>query len=139
MHINVLDFSTPPGITKHRTGLTASQIRDAIDGCDISVLPGEYAELLTKFIPSNEEVREEVCNKFIPSSEEVCNKFIPSNDEVRNKFIPSNDEVLCTCVFRKMKVLYMITLPLFIFLHLNFLSCVLLTACGTMLNIRKTV
>ena len=43
-------------ITKRRVGLAARDIKDAIDRCDVSKLPGELAELLLKFLPTKDEV-----------------------------------------------------------------------------------
>ena len=37
-------------------GLAARDIKDAIDRCDVSKLPGELAELLLKFLPTKDEV-----------------------------------------------------------------------------------
>ena len=44
-------------ITKRRIGLTSREIKEAIDGCDVSKLAGEFAELLLKFAPTQEEAR----------------------------------------------------------------------------------
>ena len=43
-------------ITKRSTGLSADQIRAAIDACEPGVLPAQSAELLLKYIPTKEEV-----------------------------------------------------------------------------------
>jgi len=43
-------------IAKRRIGHNAFEIRDYIMETDLDGLPGEYCELLLKFIPSEEEV-----------------------------------------------------------------------------------
>ena len=43
-------------ITRRRINRTMREIKEAIENCDTEVLPGEYAELLLKFIPNNDEV-----------------------------------------------------------------------------------
>ena len=57
-------------ITKKKTGLTARQIATAIDKCKVHKtgddpedilhppLAGEYAQLLLKFVPTKEEIRD---------------------------------------------------------------------------------
>ncbi|XP_074647674.1 formin-like protein 3, partial [Tubulanus polymorphus] len=44
-------------ITKRRIGHTSRMIRDFIDKLNLENLPGEYAELLIKFIPAKDELR----------------------------------------------------------------------------------
>ncbi|XP_033630742.1 formin-like protein 3 [Asterias rubens] len=44
-------------ITKRRIGLSTKQVKEGIDKCDISLVPGEFAELLLKFLPSKEELK----------------------------------------------------------------------------------
>lgn len=43
-------------ITKRRTGLSSRQLKDAIEKCDMERLPGEYAALILKYMPTGEEV-----------------------------------------------------------------------------------
>ncbi|XP_022101860.1 formin-like protein 2 isoform X2 [Acanthaster planci] len=44
-------------ITKRRIGLSTKAIKDAIDKCDTSLVAGEFAELLLKFLPTKEELK----------------------------------------------------------------------------------
>ena len=43
-------------ITQRKINLSSLDLRRAIEQCDAALLPGEYAELLLKFIPSKDEV-----------------------------------------------------------------------------------
>ncbi|XP_038067589.1 formin-like protein 3 isoform X2 [Patiria miniata] len=44
-------------ITKRRIGLPTKEIKDAIDMCDTSLVAGEFAELLLRFLPTKEELK----------------------------------------------------------------------------------
>lgn len=36
--------------------LSSRDIKDAIEKCDLDIVPGEYAELLLKYVPTKDEV-----------------------------------------------------------------------------------
>ena len=36
--------------------LSSRDIKDAIEKCDLIIVPGEYAELLLKYVPTKDEV-----------------------------------------------------------------------------------
>ena len=60
-------------ITRRQIGLaTESEIREAIEQCDVQALPGEKAELLLPYIPTKEEVN---CNSYVVACLIFCVKL----------------------------------------------------------------